>query len=138
MPSLSSTRSAQNPAWKILAEFSLPNQSGSDRLAGAQVAVALKALSLAAAATERLKNIVAEATLKAVESGSYPQPGQPVRIRVLILEQTAPGRGWGFFLIHKMAAQGQSHPEERHYLIELFLYREDDLSGHSPTSGGVP
>lgn len=132
---ISSTHSTQNPAWKILIEFSLPNHSGSDHLAGERVTVALKELRLPAVTTERLQSAVAEATLKAIESGSYSQPGQPVRIRVLIPEQFVSEGGWGFFLIHKV--EGQSHLKEGSYLIELFLFREDDLSGHSPTTGEV-
>lgn len=141
MPSdpISSPHPTQNLAWKIVIEFSLPNQPGSDRLASERVAAALNELRLPAVIIERLQSTIAEATVKAIEPGSYFEPGQPIRIRVLMLEQAILGRVWGFFLIHKTEEQGQTHLAEGCYLIELYLYRENDLEQPSrPTTGGVP
>lgn len=133
-----STHITPDPAWKLLAEFSLPKEADSDRLAGERITAVLKELGLSLATTERLKSVVAEAALKAVEWGSDSQHSQPICIRVLKLEQAVSGRNWGFFLIHKREAQGQTRPNEGIYFIDLFLYREDEVSQSPFTTGEVP
>lgn len=160
-----STRATPDPAWKLLAEFSVPNQSGRDHLAGERVNATLKEWSLSCANRERLKAAIAEAILNAVEP-DHPQPERLIRIRVLISEPAISGqetsqgqklipvpqasdptslisgqrlqRGWGFFLIHKTENREQTHPENGYYLIELFLYRETDLSQPNLMTGEVP
>ena len=121
------TSTPQDSAWKILVEFGL---SGSRPSAQEQVSAAVQRLHLSPGSLERLKAAIAEATLKANE-----WPELPVLIRVLVSEQvTRPfqtsngpeqpsGRGWGFFLIHKI-----ENEREVCYRIELFLYREDEAS----------
>lgn len=147
-----STPSTQEPAWQILAEFSLPSQPGSDRLAREQVTAAIRTLNLSANDLERLKTAVAEATLNAIEHGNRYQPDLPVAIRiqasakavtVAITDQGSgpipdrqfpdlaakvtgqqPSRGWGFFLIEKMTDDFRITGDEAHHTIELFLYLE--------------
>jgi anti-sigma regulatory factor (Ser/Thr protein kinase) len=151
-----STRARPDPTWKILAEFSLPSQPGSDHLACEQVAAAVQALKLSPADLERLKTAVAEAALNAINCGGYyySQPNAPILIRVLVVEQanpmhqTDPGSGplpdpqipspaaqvssqqsprsWGFFLIRRKAEEGYIRLDGAHHTIELFLYRESN------------
>ncbi|MBE7555506.1 MAG: hypothetical protein HS126_31030 [Anaerolineales bacterium] len=140
-----------NPAWKIVAEFSLPSQPGSDPVAWAQLITAVRGLNLSPANLDRLKTAIAKATFNAVEHGSSHQPELSVFIRVLVLEQAETGQGlgtsldlqmpdptakgsgqrlgqaWGFFLIHKVKDEGHVQAGEAHHTIELFLYREGDL-----------
>jgi len=150
---VTSTPTPHNSAWKLLAEFSLPSQPGSDQLAQEQVAAAIQRMNLSATALERLKSAVAEATLNVIEHSHRYQPDLPLFIRVLALGQatsvdgfnqdneptpnvqtlelkskTSGGparRGWGFFLIHKLGEE-LTYPEETYYTLELFLYQEDD------------
>lgn len=148
-----STRVTPHSTWKTLIEFNLPNQSGSDHLAGERVAAAVRRLNLSPANTERLKTALVEATVNAIKPGR--QPEGVICIRVLLSKQAIPAqvisqgkrlnpdfptsdqetsspleqlwpRSWGFFLIHKRENQAQAHAEKGCYLIELFLYREDD------------
>lgn len=160
-----STRATPDPAWKLLAEFSLPNQSDNDHLAGEQALDALKELGLSRANKDRLKVAIAEAILNAIEPDRHP-PERPIHIRVLISEPVISGqettsgqrlipdpqvpdpaslisgerlqRGWGFFLIHKTENREPTRPENGYCLIELFLYREDDLSQPNLMTGEVP
>lgn len=133
-----STHITPDPAWKLLAELNLSQEADGGRLAAERITAVLKELGLSLATTERLKSVVAEAALKAVEWGSYSQYSQPICLRILKLEQAVSGRNWGFFLIHKKEAQGQTHPNEGIYLIDLFLYREDEGSQSHFTAGEVP
>jgi anti-sigma regulatory factor (Ser/Thr protein kinase) len=139
LDSTRSTRPTPDPIWKTLVEFSLPNQSGSDRLAGERVAAAVRGLNLSHANTERLKTALVEATLNAIKP-DHPPEGV-ICIRVLISEQAIPAqvisqgkglipdsqtsdqgassasgqlwqRGWGFFLIRKRENEAQA-PGER-------------------------
>jgi anti-sigma regulatory factor (Ser/Thr protein kinase) len=147
-----STHSTQEPAWQILAEFSLPSQPGSDRLAREQVTTALRTLHISPSDLERLKTAVAEATLNAIEHGNRYQADLPVAIRiqasakavtVTITDQGSgpipdpqspdlaakvtgqqSSRGWGFFLIEKMTDNFRISGDEAHHTIELFLYLE--------------
>jgi hypothetical protein len=160
----SSTRATPGSIWKVLTEFNLPNQPDSDRLAGEQLLEVLKELGLSRT-NSRLKTAICAAILNTIEPDRQ-QPERPIRIRVLISELAILGkettqsqrsipdpqaiapaslmsgeqlpRGWGFFLIHKTENREQTRPEDSYYLIELFLYREDDLSRSDPTTGEVP
>jgi anti-sigma regulatory factor (Ser/Thr protein kinase) len=155
-----STDLAQAPAWQTLAEFSLPSQPGSDRMAREQITTALRTLNLSPADLERLKTAVAEATLNAIEHGNRFRPDRPVAIRILasvktvtvsitdqghgpIPEPQSPDlaakvagqqspRGWGFFLIEKMVDDFRISGDETHHTIELFLY----LEGGNPDEVG--
>ncbi|GIK38413.1 MAG: hypothetical protein BroJett011_22460 [Chloroflexota bacterium] len=146
-----STHADQNPAWKVVAEFSLPSQPGSDPLAWAQLITAVRGLNLSPANLDRLKTAIAKATLNAIEHGSPHQPELSVFIRILALEQVETGQGlgtifdlqtpdptakgsgqrlgqaWGFFLIHKVKGEGDVQAEAARHTLELFLYREGDL-----------
>lgn len=145
---MAASPSTQEPVWQTLAEFALPSQPDSDRQARAQVAEAVRPLSLPAVHLERLKTAVAEATLNAAEHGNRYQSALPVVIRVLVSEKSLPvrvadqgsypippnlaaklagqqaPRGWGFFLIEKMVDDLHMMGDEAHHTIELFLYFE--------------
>jgi anti-sigma regulatory factor (Ser/Thr protein kinase) len=140
------------PAWQTLAEFSLPSQPGSDRLAWTGVATALQRLNLSPTDLDRLKTAVAEATLNAIEHGNQYQADLPVAVRILASDQAitihitdqgggpipAPEspdlaakvagqqsrRGWGFFLIQKMVDDVRITSDGGHHTSELFLYLE--------------
>lgn len=144
--------SAQYQNWQTLADFSLPSQPGSDRLAWEQVAAAVRSLKLPATYVERLKTAVAEATLNAIEHGNRNRPDLPVNICVLASDKIiavqitdqgsepipsspapdlvakvsgrASRRGWGFFLIERMVDDVQVSVDDAHHTIELFLYLE--------------
>ena len=79
----SSTCVAESPAWDTLAEFSLPSEVGSERVAMLRVAELVQPLGLAPSRVERLKTAVAEATLNAIEHGNRYQADLPVTIRVM-------------------------------------------------------
>lgn len=155
------TRSTSTPAqsaWQTLAEFTLPSELNSERLALEQVSEAVQGLNLPLAHLIRLKTAVAEATLNAIEHGNRSQPDVPVVIRVLvsgqtllvrvtdqgqggaIIKPTAPNlaakldgrqslRGWGFFLIEKLMDELRISGDEAHHTIELFLYLEGGQDG---------
>lgn len=139
-----------DPTWELLTEFSLPKEPDSAHLVGERIMAVLKALNLSRTNVERLKTAIAKTVLSAIEPDA-PDLERPIRIRVFISAQLInPGQrsrsdspmsdpastvlgqrlrqGWGFFLVHKMEGQGQIHREEGYYIIELFLYQEDDLS----------
>lgn len=146
--------STSTTPWQTLANFNLPSQPGSDRLAREQVAAAVHSLNLSADDLERLKTAVAEATLNAIEHGNHYRPDLPVTIRVQASEKAIavhvtdrgegdiltpaapnlgakvsgrePPRGWGFFLIQRMVDDVQISVDESHHTIELFLYLEGD------------
>lgn len=148
----SANQPTPGPAWHTLVEFSLPSELSSEGLARAKLAEAVQGLSLPAASLERLKMVVAEATLNAIEHGQRYRSNAPMVIRVLVSDRSLPmhitdqdsggslpkletptdlatqladqqpSRGWGFFLIEKMAEELQLSGDEAHHTIELFLY----------------
>jgi len=152
MPSLPA---AQDDTWRTLAEFNLPAQPGNEHLAMDAVASAVRELGLPPARLQRIKTAVAGAVLNAMEHGNGFRPEMLVAIRVLVtggalavrasdpdgdglipqplepgLEAKPagqePARGWGFFLIEKMADALRIAGDEAYHTIELFLYPEGE------------
>jgi len=136
---------------KVLAEFSLPSQPGSERVAMEHVARAVQTLDMAPALLERLKTAVAEAMMNAIEHGNKNRADVPVSVQVLlsdsrlrvritdkgggdpIPEAEAPDleaklnglqtpRGWGLFLIKNMVDEIQVSGDAVHHTIELIVY----------------
>ena len=145
-------QSSPKPTWETLVEFDLPSQPGTPQLTREYVAAAVHALNLSPADLERLKTLVANAVLNAIESNNRCQPDLPpfIRVRVsartvaghnadqkdapfpdsgrphltAIVSEPEPARGWGFFLIERLVNDTQFTGEGRHHSIELFLYLE--------------
>ncbi len=140
---------------RILAEFSVPSQMGSERQAMDRVEAAVHPLNLPAPTIERLKTAVSEATLNAMEHGNQYQADLPVMIRVsataralsrLItdfgsemvsaapevpdleakLAGLQPPRGWGLFLIQNMVDAVHVTTEASHHSIELVINLKEE------------
>jgi hypothetical protein len=136
------------PTWETLVEFNLPGQPGAPQLAEEYAAAAVDALNLSPTELERLKTLVADAVLNAIESNNRFQPDWPpfiqlrVSVRALADQKGAPipgsgrpplitrvtepesARGWGFFLVERQVNDIQSTGEGGYHRIELFLYLE--------------
>ncbi|MDX1523007.1 MAG: SpoIIE family protein phosphatase, partial [Anaerolineae bacterium] len=144
--------------WETLAEFSFTSEPGNDRLVAEQVITTVAEYQLPARRLERLKTAVAEATMNAMEHGNQYRPELAVSIQVLVSEtaiavritdqggnqpiasREAPDldaklaglqtpRGWGLFLIEKMADEMKLTSDQTHHTIELVFYLEGDENG---------
>jgi anti-sigma regulatory factor (Ser/Thr protein kinase) len=158
---LSSIPRAQEPAWRILEEFSLPSEPGNERVAMEHVATSVRGLNLSPARLEQLKTAVAEAVLNAIEHGNQGEAELPVLVRVLasaqalavhVTDQGRGGaipelqvpdlaakldgqqspRGWGFFLISHMVDDMRVCSDENHHTIELLLYLQEQEGDPGP------
>ncbi len=141
--------------WRALAEFSLPSESGNERLAMDRVAAAVKDSGLTNEQMERLKTAVSEAAMNAIEHGNKFRAELPVWIQVRAsdgllsisitdqggsemisttdtpnleakLEGLQPPRGWGLFLIQNMVDKLNIIREGEHHTVELILYLGGD------------
>lgn len=150
MTSTSPDRDDMNNDWDTLVEFDLPSEPGNERQAMAQVAEAVKELSLPKERLDRLGTAVGEAAMNAMEHGNGYRPDLPVSIRVLasktalvvhitdhgggkpIPEAETPDleaklaseqspRGWGLFLIKNMVDDLRTSSDEVHHTIELVM-----------------
>jgi anti-sigma regulatory factor (Ser/Thr protein kinase) len=137
--------------WSILSEFTVPSESGNERLAMTRVAEAVQPLRLSNEIVERLKTAVSEASMNAIEHGNKYRADLPVSIQVrasdallsvritdeggseLIstpdtpdleakLEGLQSPRGWGLFLIQNMVDKMNIIREGGHHTVELILY----------------
>ena len=70
------------PAPRRLDAFTLPSETGNERLALARVAGTVQGLGLSEARLERLKTAVAEATMNAIEHGNGNRAEIPVEVEV--------------------------------------------------------
>jgi anti-sigma regulatory factor (Ser/Thr protein kinase) len=151
----------QGGARRLLAEFSLPSEPGSERLAMERVAEAVLGLGLPERRLKRLKTAVAEAAMNAIEHGNRNRPELPVDIRVLasdtdlsvqitdqgegqpIPEPETPdleaklaglqrARGWGLFLIKNMVDELDVTSDGAHHTIALTLHLKGDADGSHP------
>ena len=80
-----------NNDWDTLVEFDLPSEPGNERQAMAQVAEAVKELSLPKERLDRLGTAVGEAAMNAMEHGNGYRPDLPVSILCPGLEDGARG-----------------------------------------------
>ena len=136
---------------RILADFTLPNEPGNERLAMEKVAGAIEELRPSEQRLERLKTAVAESTMNAMEHGNRYDPEVPVKIQVWLLKErllvrvidrgsgplsslTAKGpdleakledaqtpRGWGVFLIERMVDEVRVSGNPDHHTVELVV-----------------
>src|SRR5215204_1140364 len=139
---------------RILADFTLPNQPGNERLAMEKVAGAIGELRPSELRLERLKTAVAEATMNAMEHGNKYRAEVPVEIQVLVvdrdlvvritdsgsgppptragdvpdleakLEGMQTARGWGLFLIKSMVDEMSITGDDGHHTVELIVHLE--------------
>ena len=121
-------------AWQTLAEFSLTGEPGGESQAVEGVTQAVRDLHLPSAQLERLKAIVADAALNAMQRcNTLHQPGARVSIRVLVSNANRVSRrwtrGWGFFLIERAMDDAHAAGGRACYLIEVFLYLEGNRGG---------
>jgi serine phosphatase RsbU (regulator of sigma subunit)/anti-sigma regulatory factor (Ser/Thr protein kinase) len=136
---------------RVLAEFELSSEPGSERAAIGRVTEAVRPLGLPAALLERLQTAVGEATMNAIEHGNHNRPELPVHLRVLttraalivqvadqgggqpIPEPATPDleaklagqqstRGWGLFLIRNMVDDLHVASDQQHHTIELVMH----------------
>jgi len=130
--------SLPDPAWQLLAAFSLPTEPGSEHQSVERVAGAVQELGLPPAQVKRLRNAVMEALREATRRVTQDQHYLPVIVRIWILDaytqdpspcnsEAQPDnrrgrRGWGFFLVQKQGDDAQASTGESHHVIELFLY----------------
>lgn len=147
---------AHDHPWQTLIEFTLLSGSDDEYVATDRVAEAVQRLNWPGAPLEQLKLTLARAAKNVMERNRLSGSEAPLLIRVLIPKgsETAqagdqagnePGqdrvsdlatqqagwpssRGWGFFLVQKQADDPQASAEESPYMIELFLYQENDRS----------
>jgi anti-sigma regulatory factor (Ser/Thr protein kinase) len=141
---------------RILADFTLPNEPGNERLAMEKVADVVKELPLSGQRLSRLKTAVAESTMNAMEHGNGYDPEIPVRIQVWLLkerllvriidrgsgplsslaakgpnlgaklENMQTARGWGVFLIERMVDEVRVSGNPDHHTVELVMRLEAD------------
>jgi anti-sigma regulatory factor (Ser/Thr protein kinase) len=145
---------------RILADFTLPNQPGNERLAMEKVAGAIGELRPSELRLERLKTAVAEATMNAMEHGNKYRADVPVEVQVevvdrdLIVRITDSGsgpppakagnvpnleaklggaqtpRGWGMFLIARMVDEVRVSGNSDHHTIELVIHLDVGKDGN--------
>jgi anti-sigma regulatory factor (Ser/Thr protein kinase) len=145
---------------RILADFTLPNEPGNERLAMEKVAGAIEQLRPSEQRLERLKTAVAEATMNAMEHGNKYRAEVPVEVMVLLEDQDlmvritdrgsgpppskagdAPDleaklegmqtpRGWGMFLIARMVDDVHVSGNPDHHTVELVLRLEVGKDGN--------
>jgi serine phosphatase RsbU (regulator of sigma subunit)/anti-sigma regulatory factor (Ser/Thr protein kinase) len=139
----------------VITEFSVPSETGNERLVMDRVADAVGSLGIDSDRLERLKTAVSEAAMNAIEHGNETQANLPVNVRVrvsngcLIVRITDEGgeaeipaaetpdieaklaglqkpRGWGLFLIQNMVDDMQSSTDGRHHHVDLMLHLKGD------------
>lgn len=146
------TADLEGAEWRTMASFSLPSEPGAERQAIRKVVEAIGELELPASRLERLKTVVGEATMNAIEHGNKYRPELRVSIHVRAsedavmiqvsdegsgsptaqppkpdLEAKIAGRqsprGWGLFLIENMVDQIHVVQDQGRHTVELVLLR---------------
>ena len=145
---------------RILADFTLPNEPGNERLAMDKVAGAIEELRLSEQRLERLKTAVGESTMNAMEHGNKYRAQVPVEVQVEVVDRDlmvritdsgsgAPPakagdvpdleaklcgaqtpRGWGKFLIARMVDEVRVSGNSDHHTIELVIRLEVGKDGN--------
>lgn len=139
----------KNP-WRTLAEVTLSSEPGKEKVAMTWVASLLEPLNIPKTMMDRIKTAVSEATMNALEHGNRYQKDIPVNIRVDVapnkiriqvvdqgrgpkspkpelpdLEAKLAGlqspRGWGLFLIQKMADELIVTTGEGYHQLDLIF-----------------
>jgi anti-sigma regulatory factor (Ser/Thr protein kinase) len=136
---------------RLLDEFEVSSEPGTERAAVERVARAVAELDLSASRMERLKTAVGEGVMNAAEHGNQGRPELPVAIRVTAsatelevavtdqggdqpipeapqpdLEAKLAGaqgpRGWGLFLIRNMVDDLRTSGDELHHTVHLIVH----------------
>jgi serine/threonine-protein kinase RsbW len=145
---------------RILADFTLPNEPGNERLAMEKVVGAIEELRLSEQRLERLKTAVGEATMNAMEHGNKYRAQVPVEVQVEVVDRdlmvritdsgSGPSpakagdvpdleaklggsqtpRGWGMFLIARMVDEMRVSGTSDHHTIELVIRLEVGKDGN--------
>ena len=145
---------------RILADFTLPNEPGNERLAMEKVAGVIEQLRPSEQRLERLKTAVAEATMNAMEHGNKYRAEVPVEVMVLVEDQdlmvritdrgsgpppsqggdtpdleaklggSQTPRGWGMFLIARMVDEVRVSGNSDYHTIELVICLELGKDGN--------
>lgn len=141
---------------ETVAEFTLPSESGNERLALPRVAEAVAGCGLTEDQLERLGTAVAEATMNAIEHGNGSRPEIPVDVQVirlpdgvavvitdlgggrakhaareapdidLKLEGLQGPRGWGLFLIDHMVDEVETTTVGERHSVRLTVRAQGD------------
>jgi anti-sigma regulatory factor (Ser/Thr protein kinase) len=149
-----------NGSRRILADFTLPNEPGNERLAMEKVAGAIEELRPSEQRLERLKTAVGEAAMNAMEHGNKYRAQVPVEVQVEVVDRdlmvriTDSGsgpppakagdvpdleaklggsqtpRGWGMFLIARMVDEVRVSGNSDHHTIELVIRLEVGNDGN--------
>ncbi|HZD37495.1 MAG TPA: SpoIIE family protein phosphatase, partial [Actinomycetes bacterium] len=149
---------------RVLDEFEVPSEIGTERAPAERVARAVAPLDLPAPRMEQLKTAVAETVMNAVEHGNGGRPELPVGIRVTasaddlevaitdqggdqpIPESVSPDldaklageqgpRGWGLFLIRNMVDDLRISSDRRHHTVHLVMHLHDGNAGREAADG---
>ncbi len=142
----------------VLAQFELASEPGNEREAIRRVELAVAGLGMEPARLERLKTVLAEATMNAMEHGNEYRPDVKVGIRVVhradtvrvrvtdrgeageLPEPEAPDleaklegrqkpRGWGLFLIEKMVDEARVETGAQGRTLELVMRLKEEDDG---------
>lgn len=119
-----------DPAWYLLATFTLSGAPEDHRLVTDWLKRALQRLNWPAATLAQLEQAVFRAmtdVFKKAEAAGL------LLVRLFVRAEGEPadpltaarvGRGWGFFLVQKGANSGSRPSATPHHVIEVFLYQE--------------
>jgi hypothetical protein len=150
---LSDSGSNQDLSWRVISEFSLLADAGSDHSALEFVVNAVKPLPIPMAHVSRLRDAVSDAIVNAIAHIDANSCGMRISMRILISTASAtcgadgrstdgkdaladtvqklspldlqPACGWGFFLIEKTVGACR-RDDDVHYMIDIFLYLEGE------------
>jgi serine phosphatase RsbU (regulator of sigma subunit)/anti-sigma regulatory factor (Ser/Thr protein kinase) len=142
--------------WRVIDTWPIPSAPGNERDAMRHVEKAVRDLGLPERRIERLKTVVAEATMNAMEHGNHYQENVPVEVTVMSsarqvavrIRDTGGGaplptqpqtpdleaklaeeqtpRGWGLFLIRNLVDEMRVSSDEHHHTVELIMSREEE------------
>ena len=118
--------SGAEPAWRAIAELTLPAAAGRAQSAVVQVAAAVQDVDLSPTRLEQLTRAVSEAVHNAAVQEYRFQTELPLQISVFVseLDDQRAVCSWGFFLIARTADRLHVGNGPAHHTIELFLYQE--------------
>lgn len=109
--------------WQLLSEFTDASFSGSDSELLTEVTNSMQELLLPPLQRERIHAVLLHAVTRAPQA-----PLSAIRIRIWVLGSYTGGCGWGYFLVEKRSCASDSPgpTTESEYLVELFLYQEQE------------
>jgi hypothetical protein len=108
--------------WQLVTELAAAGLPGSHGLLLGQVMATVQGLNLQPPQLERIHEAFGQVLARAMPSGE-PAFLSRLGVRIWVLGSSANERGWSFFLVEKL---GNTAPVNRVFLVELFLYQEQD------------